>query len=340
MKKKILTITLCGVIALSLNACGNSATEDVSEKNEISTSETSQNEISEVSEASNDSSDTSEKEDKNGFDEATNNIVEWWGHDLSLPSYYEADSSNNPISTQNYYANENGNNAALFQLQISSTGTPKDALSDDFANSISSLGESLEDFEEIYRGTTTLAGDDAYYSDFTCTVNDINFTGKVVATKHDNSSTNMYAFFLLQDNNSKYDYFNDFDKIIETATWGNDTEDTLSPTSTPTSTPTSEPTPEVPLEYSNALSKAHDYLDFSSFSYTGLVEQLEFEGFSTEAATYAVDNCGADWNEQAAAKAQSYLDFSSFSRQGLVDQLIFEGFTAEQAEYGVTAVGY
>lgn len=90
----------------------------------------------------------------------------------------------------------------------------------------------------------------------------------------------------------------------------------------------------------NALRSAQNYLSFMPFSYSGLVSQLEFEGYSTEEATYAADNCGADWNEQAALKAESYLGFMSFSRDGLIEQLMFEGFTAEQAEYGVTAVGY
>ena len=78
----------------------------------------------------------------------------------------------------------------------------------------------------------------------------------------------------------------------------------------------------------------------SAFSYSGLIEQLEYESFSTEQATYAVDNCGADWNEQAAKKAQSYMDMSSFSRESLIEQLEYEGFSADQAEYGVSAVGY
>lgn len=94
------------------------------------------------------------------------------------------------------------------------------------------------------------------------------------------------------------------------------------------------------VEQKNALSKAADYLDYSSFSYNGLIEQLEYEGFSIEAATYAVDNCGADWNEQAAKKAQDYMDFSSFSRESLIEQLEYEGFTTEQAEYGASTVGY
>jgi Host cell surface-exposed lipoprotein len=85
----------------------------------------------------------------------------------------------------------------------------------------------------------------------------------------------------------------------------------------------------------NARQQAESYLDYSAFSRKGLIEQLEFEGYSTADATYAVDNVTVDWNEQAALKAKDYLDYSSFSRSGLIEQLIFEGFTRAQAEYGV-----
>ena len=84
----------------------------------------------------------------------------------------------------------------------------------------------------------------------------------------------------------------------------------------------------------NALTKAESYLKHSAFSYSGLIEQLEYEGYSTEDATYAVDHCGADWKEQAVKKAKSYLKHSSFSESGLIDQLEYEGFTHEQAVYG------
>lgn len=89
----------------------------------------------------------------------------------------------------------------------------------------------------------------------------------------------------------------------------------------------------------NALRSAGSYLDFSAFSRTGLIKQLEFEKYSTEDATWAVDRVTVDWNEQAAKSAKSYLEFSSFSRSGLVDQLVFEGFTPEQAEYGASTTG-
>lgn len=90
----------------------------------------------------------------------------------------------------------------------------------------------------------------------------------------------------------------------------------------------------------NALESAKSYLKYSAFSYSGLIDQLEYEGYSKAEATYAVDHCGADWNEQAALSAASYLKSSSFSKQGLIDQLEFEGFTHAQAVYGVEKNGY
>jgi hypothetical protein len=89
----------------------------------------------------------------------------------------------------------------------------------------------------------------------------------------------------------------------------------------------------------NALRKADSYLDYTAFSRPGLIHQLEFEKYSTEDATWAVDRVTVDWNEQAAKKAKSYLEYTSFSRSGLVDQLLFEGFTPEQAEYGASTTG-
>lgn len=111
-----------------------------------------------------------------------------------------------------------------------------------------------------------------------------------------------------------------------------------------------EPKPEPPkpepvedkttIGERNALKSAKNYLSMMAFSKSGLAKQLEFEGYSEDEAEYAVENCGADWNEQAALSAENYLDTMSFSKQGLIDQLMFEGFSKSQAEYGVKAVGY
>lgn len=90
----------------------------------------------------------------------------------------------------------------------------------------------------------------------------------------------------------------------------------------------------------NALKSAMSYLKYSAFSYTGLIEQLEYEKYSKSEATYAADNCGADWNEQAYKCAKQYLEYSSFSRSGLIEQLEYEGFTHSQAVYAADMCGY
>jgi len=120
-----------------------------------------------------------------------------------------------------------------------------------------------------------------------------------------------------------------------------DSSSSQTQTSTQTTTPAvEEQTEKATIGEKNALSKALSYLRAMSFSYSGLVEQLEYEGYTHQEAVYGVDNCGADWNEQAALKAESYLDTMAFSKEGLIEQLEYEGFTKEQAEYGVQAVGY
>jgi predicted dehydrogenase len=90
----------------------------------------------------------------------------------------------------------------------------------------------------------------------------------------------------------------------------------------------------------NALEDAKAYLNVLAFSYDGLVEQLEYEGYSYSEAVYAVDHCGADWYEQAAKSAKAYLKIFSFSRSELIDQLEYDGFTYEQAAYGAKQNGY
>ena len=95
----------------------------------------------------------------------------------------------------------------------------------------------------------------------------------------------------------------------------------------------------VTVGMKNALNSAKAYLTFTAFSYEGLISQLEFEQYTYEEAVYAVDNCGADWNEQAQKSAKNYLSFTAFSYDGLIDQLEFEKFTPEQARYGVDNCG-
>lgn len=93
------------------------------------------------------------------------------------------------------------------------------------------------------------------------------------------------------------------------------------------------------VNQSNARKKAASYLSITPFSRSGLIKQLEFEGFGNADATYGVDAQNADWNKQAAKAAKNYLALTSFSRSGLIQQLEFEGYTLEQATFGVDTTG-
>jgi len=110
--------------------------------------------------------------------------------------------------------------------------------------------------------------------------------------------------------------------------------------------PVVEETPEEPkvedsltVSQKNAIRKAEDYLDYTAFSKSGLVEQLEYEGFSNEEATFASENIEVNWREQAVLKAEDYLNYSAFSRSGLIDQLLYDGHSQEDANYAVDQVG-
>jgi len=89
----------------------------------------------------------------------------------------------------------------------------------------------------------------------------------------------------------------------------------------------------------NAKRKAESYLEMSGFSRSGLIEQLQFEGFTVNDAKRAIDSMNVNWNTEAEQKAKSYIELSGFSRSGLIEQLIFEGFTKTQAAHGANSVG-
>ena len=89
----------------------------------------------------------------------------------------------------------------------------------------------------------------------------------------------------------------------------------------------------------NAKRKAESYLEMSGFSRSGLIGQLQFEGFTANDAKRAIDSMNVNWNTEADQKAKSYVEMSGFSRSGLIEQLQFEGFTSAQAAHGAASVG-
>ena len=81
-------------------------------------------------------------------------------------------------------------------------------------------------------------------------------------------------------------------------------------------------------------------LRLDAFSKTGLITQLEEEGFSHEEATYGVNYCGANWKEQAKRMASDASKTHATTREEIIQHLEEKGFTHEQAVYGANKNGF
>ena len=143
---------------------------------------------------------------------------------------------------------------------------------------------------------------------------------------------------------SDYNVYNNFDKYYDDYydnDYSDDYDDSYDYGDSDDSNDTGHKTVDgATATQQEALDLAYDYLDSMAFSRAGLIGQLEYEGCTTEDATFAVDNCGADWNEQAAIAAQEWLDYdSTMSRDEIIEMLIFNEYTQSEAEYGVKAIG-
>ncbi|AKE40856.1 Host cell surface-exposed lipoprotein [Corynebacterium kutscheri] len=90
-----------------------------------------------------------------------------------------------------------------------------------------------------------------------------------------------------------------------------------------------------------ALENTQRYLNGPvGFSYEGLRDQLQYEGFPEEDIRYALDEADIDWEDQAVKQARAYKDAdAALSNDDIYDKLISEKFTPEDARFGVASLG-
>lgn len=236
-----------------------------------------------------------------------------------------------------YYYNYDSNKNFTHMLQLSYVQSLGNILDDDV---ITTFGKDMEYTEGITNFTfekSSMKGHDVQNINFDMSVDDLNGACNGVAFNINDDDVIVIFIVTINDGDE-----NEGQKILDSIVFPSDIENT---TETITSTSDVETQPTTAEDTAtmgelNALERALSYISSSPFSRKGLIEQLEYEGFSKSEAEYGADNCGAIWRLQALLKAESYLDSGSFSRQGLIDQLEYEGFTHKQAVYGVEAVGY
>ena len=87
-----------------------------------------------------------------------------------------------------------------------------------------------------------------------------------------------------------------------------------------------------------ALASARYLVDSQGQSKKGLIQSLTVDGYSRTLATFAANNVGADWKQEAVEQARDRLDDLRYSKRSLIGHLESDGFTREQAEYAVSKV--
>lgn len=95
---------------------------------------------------------------------------------------------------------------------------------------------------------------------------------------------------------------------------------------------------KISKKQKEVVEEAIIYLSYSPESYEGLIEALEYRKYDKEFIMYAVDNCKADWKEQAHISAISYLSSGSMSKKRIKEMLEYEKFTEEQVLYAMKKI--
>lgn len=333
MKKIFLVTILPLLISTVVIGCGSSTNES---SNKSTVSITSEDTTESIDEIENDSEllpfGFTPKEFHTNFSNfgsfsaiTTNSLQEISNNHWGFSTY----SSTGDETTILLISNEEG---MVVNISIPSQGVKKGAFPD-FAKATLSATDMLLDYDELNESLD--------FSKVPKTINDfrycsshgisISFSSTGFNLTRDADLPNEYSYNTIYSNPKKEDESETDPVTIVSAS--NES------TSSKPDKDSSNANTELTMGMKNALSKAHDYLNYSAFSCSGLIDQLKYEGFSTEEAIYATDNCGADWKEQAAQKALDYLDYSAFSYSGLIDQLEYEGFSKEEATYATDNCG-
>lgn len=263
-------------------------------------------------------------EKANEFNEETNQTFDFFGYTFQIPEGWEK-SDDSSMFTERYYV-ETETGTTMFQVLCDSGIEDYEELYENREEIIEGFGESFENFSSKNILEYEVAGTDAVLFDYNGSTSGIDFVGNMLVLVDDRSN-NTILVSMMNSTEAEYSHFDDFYKVVDSVVERN--EPAVSEKSNS----------DIPLEYSNALKSAKNYLEYTAFSYAGLISQLEYEGYSTEACTYAADNCNADWNEQALNSAINYLEHTAFSYSGLISQLEYEGFTSDQATYGADNCG-
>ena len=99
---------------------------------------------------------------------------------------------------------------------------------------------------------------------------------------------------------------------------------------------TSNTSTEVDYLFPEAVVEAREYVNHSAVSKAYLKYHLRCAGFNEEETNYAVDNCDADWNQEAVEAIQNFIKgYADTTLQDLLFELNTKGFTEEEIYFAI-----
>lgn len=157
---------------------------------------------------------------RDGFDSATNYVVQAGGVEFELPSYFKKKEPKSGDSTTYYYA-ETGSSVVMAmtdEWDISGdAGSDAESLSHEMDGFVSALMKTGEVFGELVSSTDCIvAGRFARVSTFRGTVSGLS-VGTIVLVYYDPATKELGTIMFCQSANAQFDYSGDFAKVMASA---------------------------------------------------------------------------------------------------------------------------
>lgn len=157
-----------------------------------------------------------QREKKNGFNITSNTSYEFDGLTFSIPDYWGLEASNSTDNTKYFYA-ENGDATAMLVFSIQ-PDTEHFSLADSKKSFTDGMKDQFENGSVLRTEITTLLGKEALRTKISGRIDDRR-THMFSYTFFPDESNNLVSISLGQTTNTKYNYEDDFEKIIGTMTY-------------------------------------------------------------------------------------------------------------------------
>lgn len=259
------------------------------------------------------------KEEKNGFNEASNVDYTIGGITFSVPDYYKEEQVNESLISFGVYEEETSVSLLRFMYGEISEKITYDQLEDVCDQAMDSLANSLEDCEVLASEDISIAGWTG--KSFSLSGPDVNGVATFIIDLINGKRAIEIIF--VQDENSKYDYLSDYEKIINSAVLAPEEAQNTEPT--PSQTPSDNIRPDFKQAMDSYEKFFDEYIAFmkeyqTSDNPLGMI--TEYLEFMTQYSEAMEDLQNMDATSMTPAESAYYTEVMLRINQKLYDSVL------------------